>query len=248
MFEILEPKTQKKLSNCRVHVQTSISRLNWYLENNFYLLWLLDLRNNKTHFRQKKKSTRYSELTSKRTEVHFEGIGFSKKNKISWNFLGLGPQISRIFRKPMVRLSKPYSDCTNDYFVVTQIPVKNILFIISGVGAEIFGTSGEVFSALLSKMHFASPVDDSHTFSQHFLFFEHLRDMSSKCWDIRRKNLGTVFSKLHSSCTDEYFERKTVLEKIILHIMSFSEFNHKKSFGFSTEKIRRGCRNCLLCM
>ena len=96
------------------------------------------------------------------------------------------------------------------------------------MGAEIFGTSGKVFSALLSKLHFASPVDDSHTFSQHFLFFEHLRDMSSKCWDIRRKNLGTVFSKQHSSCTDEYFERKLIFGKNFLHILSFLEFNQKK--------------------
>ena len=139
-------------------------------------IWLLDFGPNQTDFPRKKNSERFSELTSTCTEGQFEGKRLSNKTKFLLIFFKIW---SSIFP---VRLSKPHSDSANDHFVVNQVFVKKILFlIISRVRAEIFGASGDVNSALLSKLHFAFPVDLSDTFSEFFSYFEFFRDMRSKC-------------------------------------------------------------------
>ena len=70
--------------------------------------------------------------------------------------------------------------------------------------------------------------------------------MSSKCGEFQLKNISTVSSKLPSSCADENFEQKLVVE-IFLGLLSFLEFS-QKNFGLSTESFRHGCPHCVLRM
>ena len=180
------------------------------LFNNF---WTLGLRIR--NFNGKKTSARFSELTSTGTEGHFEGKKLSNKTKdflfffVIWasNFLN-SSKTSGTFVKTAFHLYK-WSICSESFFCQKKL----IFSILSGSKAGNFRTSCEVFSALLSKLHFASLEDHSDVVSEQFLCFEPLRDMSSKCWNNCPKNCGTVFSNLHSSCTDEAFERKLVFEK-----------------------------------
>ena len=114
----------------------------------------------------------------------------------------------------------------------------DVFYVFSGLRAENILNLSEIFSALLSKLHLAYPEDHSDTFSEFFLDFDPFRDVSSKCWEFHLKTFGTVFSKLHSSCTDEYFEQKLLFE-FFFSFQSLLEFNQKK-FGLLMESFRHG--------
>ena len=182
----------EKLSNCRLRLQTSISRRYCYLQKKFLFFYdflILAIKNG--FFEEKKIWAWLSVLTSTCTEGLFKGKRISNKTKFFMNFLGFGPQRFRVFRKLPVRLSKPHSDRTNDHFVVNQIFVKKFFFnFFSRVRAENFGASGDVIAALLSNLHFVFPVDLSDTFSELFRDFKPFRDLSSKCWELHFKVLA----------------------------------------------------------
>ena len=86
----------------------------------------------------------------------------------------------------------------------------------------------------MSKLHLAYPEDHSDTFSELSLDFEPLRDLSSKCGEFQLKNISTVSSKLPSSCADENFEQKLVVE-IFLGLLSLLDFEQKKFRAFDGE-------------
>ena len=148
-------------------VQTSKTRWNWYLEKKillFHDLWTLGII--KSTIGGKTIPARLSDLTSTCTDGHFDGKMFSNKTIFFIIFLWFEPQIFRVLGKHLVRLSNPPSICTSALFVVNQTSVKNIYFLVlSGVRAYWFRTSGGFFSAMVSKLHFASPEDHSDTFS-----------------------------------------------------------------------------------
>ena len=182
----------------------------------------MHFRRKKTQFQGKRISAPLWELTSTGTEGHFEReSGPRIKQKNSLDFFGIGASISPNSSKTSGTFVKTVFPLCKESFCSESNSYQKFFFILFGGRAWNFRTSGKKISALLPKLHFASLEDHSDYFSEHFLYFEPFRGLSSKCWDIRPKNFGTVFSKLHSSCTDEYVERKTVLEKIILHIISF---------------------------
>ena len=122
----------------------------------------------------------------------------------------------------------------------------NIFYVFFGLRAETILTFSEVFYALLSKLHLAYPGDHFDSFSEFFLDFEPFRDMSSKCGEFQLKNISTVSSKLPSSCADENFEQKLVVE-IVLGLLSLLEFS-QKNFRLLTESFRHGCPHCVLRM
>ena len=81
-------------------------------------------------------SAQLSDLTSTCTDGHFDGKMFSNKTIFFIVFLWFQPQIFRILRKHLLRLSNWHSICTSGHFVVNELAVKNIyFFIFSGVRA-----------------------------------------------------------------------------------------------------------------
>ena len=96
---------------------------------------------------------------------------------------------------------------------------------------KLFWPLAKFFSALLSNLQLAYPEDHSDTFSELSLNFEPSRDMSSNCWEFLLKNFSTVYSKLNSSCTDEHFERKILIE-VFFSFLPLLEFIEKKVSGF----------------
>ena len=125
---------------------------------------------------------------------------------------------------------------------------KKWFFVLFGERAWKIRTSGDFFSALLSKLHFASPEDLSDVFSEQFLFFEPFRGLSSKCWKIRPKNFGTVFFKTAFFVyRRNFWAGISIWKKAFYTLCPFWNLIKKKS-GVFTERIRRGCPNCLLRM
>ena len=136
----------------------------WRKSSTFFVFWTLGLM--KATFGGKRISARLSDLTSTCTDGHLDGKMFSNKTIFFIFFLWFEPQFLRVLGKHLVRLSNPPSICTSALFVVNQTSVKNIYFLVlSGVRAYWFRTSGGFFSAMVSKLHFASPEDHSDTFS-----------------------------------------------------------------------------------
>ena len=130
----------------------------------FHFFWLSDFRHTRTDVWWKRNSARLSKLTLMCTESLFEGKNISSKTKLFKIFLGSAIEVVRICRKLLTRLSEPHSTCTDDLFVVNQVSVKKFFNHFPSKVRKLL-ISRKNWSALFSKLNFASPEDHFDMFS-----------------------------------------------------------------------------------
>ena len=211
---------------------------------------LRDMSSNCWEFLLKNFSTVNSKLHSSCTDEHFEQKLLFEFFSAFCHFWNLIKKKFRAFDGELsARLpTLPSTYVDNSLFWEERNFPKDKFFFrnISRLRAENVFSFSELFAALMSKLQLAYPEDHSVTFSELSLDFEHLRDMSSNCWEFLLKNFSTVNSKLHSSCTDEHFEQKLLFE-FFFSFLSLLELNQKK-IGLLTENFWHGCPHALLRM
>ena len=116
-----------------------------------------------------------------------------------------------------------------------KFPEDNFFYNISGFRAENVMTFSEVTFCTVVKFAFCiSRGPFLYVFFTIFILTP-LKYLSNNFVEFWSKKFETIF-KLHSTCTDEYFERKLVFEKQLLHVLSFLELNKKKLPGFWRRK------------
>ena len=155
--------------------------------------------------------------------------------------MGLEPKISRLFRKPLVRLSKPHSFWTNDHFLVNQNSVKNLSFYrfrSKGLKYEEFSWN---FFAMLSKSQFS--IGRIQYYPWTLFIFWTFPTSEREMFGISPQNFWNCFFKAAIFVYRRTFSAKVSIWKENYAFCHFSTL--LKKVGPFRENFRLGCPNCL---
>ena len=227
--------------NCILHVQTNNSKKTWCLERSLLFLSLLIFNQNffgvlaekygpvvKTAFHVYRWSCR-----ERRTNL----LNNTQLFTLFWEF---ERQIYGDWWKLHARLWKLHSTCTKEQFKKSLMLGKKVYcFYRFWFLIKVFRSFCGKVSARWSNLLFTSTDDPSEKEEQiswitHKFFLRIIASFSrSLVWKLHAR-----FSKLHSTCTKEQFEKKLMLGKKVYCFITFEI--QSKLFGVSAEKFRHG--------
>ena len=144
------------------------------------------------------------------------------------------------------RPSYLHSKCAENHFGNKTKFSKKTFCILFGFIAQKNSTSDVCFSALFTKLRFASPEHKfDNFFPNFFLFFTNFQLLEWNC-QTNSQQIPAQLSKAHLTGTDDHYMENWISDEMFNSF--FYQFGSlsKKCVGLLTENFRYSCQNCIL--